>query len=67
MKNIFIYGAGGVGREIILLINDINEVKNKWNILGFIDDNKDMQGKMKERNICCHGHCRAEDKREDSE
>ena len=46
MKNIFIYGAGGVGREIILLINDINEVKNKWNILGFIDDNKDMQGKM---------------------
>lgn len=46
MKNIYIYGAGGVGREIILLINDINAVKDKWNIAGFIDDNPDMKGRV---------------------
>ncbi|PIP12810.1 MAG: transferase [bacterium (Candidatus Stahlbacteria) CG23_combo_of_CG06-09_8_20_14_all_34_7] len=46
MKDILIYGAGGVGREIILLIDDINEIKNRWNILGFIDDNKETHGKV---------------------
>ena len=45
MRNIYIYDSGGVGREIILLINDINEMKNRWNILGFIDDNKETHGK----------------------
>jgi sugar O-acyltransferase (sialic acid O-acetyltransferase NeuD family) len=33
------YGAGGAGREITQLINDINKKDKQWNIIGFIDDN----------------------------
>lgn len=40
LKNIMIIGAGGVGRETALIINDINNVKKEWNVLGFIDDNQ---------------------------
>jgi sugar O-acyltransferase (sialic acid O-acetyltransferase NeuD family) len=45
MKNIIIIGAGGVGRETVMLIKDINRVKRTWNLLGFVDDNKDLTGK----------------------
>ena len=38
MKPILIYGAGGFGKEIACLINEINEIENKWNILGYLDD-----------------------------
>jgi len=37
-QDIFIYGAGGFGREVLSLINRLNTVNNVWNILGFIDD-----------------------------
>lgn len=40
MKDIVIIGAGGVGREAAWIIEQINERKSTWNILGFIDDNK---------------------------
>lgn len=40
MKNIVIVGAGGFGRELAWLIEDINRVNNEWNLLGFVDDNK---------------------------
>lgn len=39
MKNIIIVGAGGFGRELLLLIKKINKVYSKWKIKGFIDDN----------------------------
>lgn len=39
MKDIVIIGAGGLGREVAWLIEDINEYEKKWNILGFVDDN----------------------------
>jgi sugar O-acyltransferase (sialic acid O-acetyltransferase NeuD family) len=39
LKNIAIYGAGGFGKEVVCLINSINNVENKWNIIGFFDDN----------------------------
>lgn len=42
MKDIIIIGAGGFGREILWLIEDINASSNcneKWNVLGFVDDN----------------------------
>ena len=39
MKDIIIVGAGGCGREVANWIEDINQVKETWNILGFIDDN----------------------------
>ncbi|MFZ4455609.1 MAG: acetyltransferase [Bacteroidales bacterium] len=38
MKDLFIYGAGGFGREIACLIGKLNEQELKWNFLGFIDD-----------------------------
>ena len=38
MKDILIIGAGNFGREVAQLIHDINQDKNRWNILGFIDE-----------------------------
>ena len=38
MKNIVIYGAGGFGKEVAWLIENINQIIPTWKILGFIDD-----------------------------
>lgn len=38
MRNIAIYGFGGFGREIACLINQINEIKPEWQLVGFFDD-----------------------------
>lgn len=46
MKNIVIIGAGGVGRETSLIIQQINEIEPTWNLIGFIDDNKNNWGKV---------------------
>ncbi|MGI5912941.1 MAG: acetyltransferase [Syntrophomonadaceae bacterium] len=46
MKDIVIIGAGGFGREVAWLIESINEVANEWNIVGFVDDNKSIHGKV---------------------
>lgn len=41
MKDIAIYGAGGLGREVACMIKLINEQCNQdWNIIGFFDDGK---------------------------
>jgi sugar O-acyltransferase (sialic acid O-acetyltransferase NeuD family) len=40
MKDIAIYGLGGLGREIACLIKQINKYTPKWNLLGFFDDGK---------------------------
>ncbi|GHS93033.1 serine O-acetyltransferase [Synergistales bacterium] len=40
MQDIIIYGAGGLGREILFLIENINTQKPEWNFLGFVDDGK---------------------------
>lgn len=40
MKDIYIIGAGGFGREVAWLIERINAVNPTWNIVGFIDDNE---------------------------
>ncbi len=42
---IIIYGTGGFGREVLTTINDCNKIKKKYEILGFIDDNKSLWGK----------------------
>src|SRR5699024_7280237 len=46
MKDIVIIGAGGFGREVAWLIEDINKVNKQWNLLGFIDDNDEVQGRI---------------------
>lgn len=43
MKDIVIIGAGGFGREVGWLIEDINNKNIEWNIVGFIDDNPNIQ------------------------
>lgn len=46
MKKIVIFGSGGFAREVVHLIEDINQKEKKWEILGFIDDNEDNHGKI---------------------
>lgn len=46
MKDIIIIGAGGVGREVALIIEQINAKAQKWNILGVVDDNEAIWGKV---------------------
>ena len=38
MKNIVIIGAGGFGREVKVLVDDINKIRSTYNFLGFYDD-----------------------------
>lgn len=44
MKDIYIIGAGGFGREVAWLIERINEKEPTWNLKGFIDDNEEKWG-----------------------
>lgn len=39
MKDIIIVGASGFGREVLRLIENINEKLPTWKVLGFLDDN----------------------------
>ena len=39
-------GAGGFGREVKMLIDQINEVEKKWNFVGFFDDADDIKPKI---------------------
>ena len=38
IQPVVVYGAGGHGREIVQLIEDINAHRARWDVLGFIDD-----------------------------
>ena len=40
MTNIVIYGAGSVGRLAEQIVSDINQVRDQFNLLGFLDDDK---------------------------
>jgi sugar O-acyltransferase (sialic acid O-acetyltransferase NeuD family) len=40
-KPIAIFGAGGFGIEVAMLIDQINHVKEKWRLIGFFDDGKE--------------------------
>lgn len=46
MTDIIIIGAGGFGREVAWLIEDINIKKETWNILGFVDDSTEPVGTL---------------------
>ncbi|HEX5127965.1 MAG TPA: acetyltransferase, partial [Rhodocyclaceae bacterium] len=66
MKDIVIFGAGGHGREIHQLIEDINVRSAQWNFLGFLDGDHAKHGSKLhgfpvlgdeswlERNSACH-------------
>ena len=38
MKKIAIIGAGGFGREVKMLIDQINAAENKYEFMGYYDD-----------------------------
>ena len=38
MKNLVIVAAGGCGREVLQWAKDINRIKSRWKIKGFLDD-----------------------------
>lgn len=44
MKNLIIIGTGGVGREVSLIVQQINYLEPTWNLIGFIDDNIEKWG-----------------------
>ena len=45
MDEIAIFGAGGFGREVAWLMEEINQVEPRFHILGFLDDDPSMVGK----------------------
>lgn len=44
MKDLIIIGVGGVGRETAWIVEQINRVNPTYNLLGFLDDNKEIWG-----------------------
>lgn len=38
LKPLVIVGAGGLGREVAWLVEDINRQKPEWDFIGFVDD-----------------------------
>lgn len=45
MNDLIILGAGGLGQEIAWLVEEINEEKKDWNLIGFIDSHPAVQNK----------------------
>jgi sugar O-acyltransferase (sialic acid O-acetyltransferase NeuD family) len=39
MERLVIVGAGGFGREVFSMIREINQVRQTWEVIGFLDDN----------------------------
>lgn len=46
LKDLYILGAGGFGREVAWLVERINEEKPTWNLKGFLDDNQEITGTL---------------------
>jgi sugar O-acyltransferase (sialic acid O-acetyltransferase NeuD family) len=46
VNSVVVVGAGGFGREVMEIFKDRNRVSKTWDILGFIDENKELHGKM---------------------
>lgn len=38
MKDLVIVGCGGFGREVLDVVDAINDVQPQWRVLGFVDD-----------------------------
>lgn len=45
-KELLIYGAGGAGRELAFSLSLEKDPCVRWDVLGFIDDTPELQGKM---------------------
>ena len=48
MKKLVLYGAGGLGREAVLLVDEINYTHpGTYNLLGFVVDSQYLRGQQK--------------------
>jgi sugar O-acyltransferase (sialic acid O-acetyltransferase NeuD family) len=45
-EKLVIIGAGGLGREVLFLLSDINSRSNSYDVLGFIDNTPELQNKL---------------------
>lgn len=45
MKDLIILGAGGTAFDLIDIAIAMNKIERQWNILGYLDDNKELLGK----------------------
>ena len=59
LKQIAIFGAGGFGMEVAMLVEHINEAKPTWDLIGFFDDGE-PKGENRERLSGSWGHKGAE-------
>lgn len=46
MQSIVLLGTGGFARETAAVIESINAVEPKWHLVGFLDDNENVQGSL---------------------
>ena len=47
LKDLVIYGAGGLGREVLWQLNEVNNSNEcQYNIMGFVDDSPELKGKL---------------------
>jgi len=51
MENIVILGSGGFAKEVAFLIEEINIINKKWNVLGFVGGSEKEVNKSKYRVI----------------
>lgn len=42
--DLVVYGAGGFSREVAQLVRDINREQSRWNLLGFLSDDRGTWG-----------------------
>jgi sugar O-acyltransferase (sialic acid O-acetyltransferase NeuD family) len=46
MEDIVIFGSGGMAREVAFLIEQINDASPQWNILGFVETDRERVGQQ---------------------
>jgi len=54
MQDIVIFGSGGLAREVAFLIEQINSAAPQWNILGFVEMDRERVGQeVGKYRVCC--------------
>lgn len=51
MKRLLIVGAGGFGREVLQYALNMQTVKNRWDFIGFLDDNLNVLNKFNKSHL----------------
>lgn len=44
MKDLVIFGTGGFAREVLQIVDDINQNAPAWNLVGFLDEDRSKWG-----------------------